>query len=65
MKRFLVFTGDEHYPNGGWDDFVGSFDTLAEAMDRLILKRADWGQIVDSQTGDIIKRTSYGSDGEV
>ena len=31
MKRYLVFAYDQFYPSGGWNDFVGAFDTLEEA----------------------------------
>ena len=30
-RRFLVFGGDVYYASGGFHDYVGSFDTLAEA----------------------------------
>lgn len=32
MKRYLVFSNGGYYPNGGWGDFKGSFDTLEEAI---------------------------------
>lgn len=31
LKRFLLFSGSDHHPRGGWRDFKGSFDTRAEA----------------------------------
>ena len=36
MKRFLVFCGEDYYPQGGMNDFVGDFDTLEEC--RVALK---------------------------
>jgi len=30
MKRFLLFAGSSYYPDGGWNDFQGSFNTKEE-----------------------------------
>lgn len=54
MKRFLLFVGRQYYPVGGWDDFVGSYDTLKEAEDALLGVRKDWWQIVDGEKGEQI-----------
>lgn len=35
MKRFLLFAGDIYYPVGGWNDFVGAFDSAEEAVNSL------------------------------
>ena len=32
MKRFLLFTFDFYYPEGGWHDFAGAFDSVEEAI---------------------------------
>ena len=32
MKRYLLFCGDEYYPQGGMKDLAGTYDTLAEAL---------------------------------
>lgn len=32
MKNFLVFHGQDYYPEGGMDDFHSEFDTLDEAI---------------------------------
>lgn len=29
---YLLFAGDDHYPQGGWDDFVGAFVSLETAI---------------------------------
>ncbi len=55
MKRFLLFAGDQYYPCGGWRDFQGSFDTLEEALAKAADIHHDWFQIVDSQSGCIVK----------
>lgn len=52
LKRFLLFSGSDYYPGGGWDDFVASFDTLEEAKDRK--SHRDWNQMVDSETGEAV-----------
>lgn len=31
MNDYLVFVGAEHYPEGGWEDFIGRYPTLEEA----------------------------------
>lgn len=28
IGTFMLFAGDNYYPNGGWDDLVGMYDTL-------------------------------------
>jgi len=38
MKRYLLFTGDFHYPDGGMDDFRGDFDSIDEAQDWMAEK---------------------------
>ena len=54
MKRFLLFSFDQHYPNGGWSDFVGSFDSQVEALQKAATDKSDWKQIVDSETSEIV-----------
>ena len=36
MKRYLAFFGDDHYPRGGMDDFIGDFDTEEEAQKAIV-----------------------------
>jgi hypothetical protein len=50
LKRYLVFGFDNYYPSGGWSDFLGSFDSTAEAFAALRLKW-DNKQVIDSHTG--------------
>jgi hypothetical protein len=54
MKRFLYFTGDTYYPNGGWRDYHLSFDTFEEAETYAKKYHGDWWHIVDTQTMEII-----------
>lgn len=56
LKRYLVFIGDHYYPSGGWEDYVGTFDTYAEALTASrapqagYLSPSDWSQIIDTHT---------------
>ncbi len=54
MKRYLLFSGDEYYPRGGWDDFQGEYDTLEEA--KIIVERQgdDWYHIIDLTTKETV-----------
>lgn len=59
MKRFAFFTGMDYYPNGGWDDFVSSYDTLEEAKSQFvemlgIVGSQNWGHVVDLTIGEIV-----------
>ena len=55
MKRYLLFAGDEYYPIGGWEDFLGAYSSLEEANDRLFGTPCDWWQIVDSETLEVVE----------
>lgn len=57
MKRYLVFAGSQYYPYGGWSDFQGDWDTLAEAVEYSCLCGIafDWWHIVDTTTKQIVK----------
>jgi len=56
MKRYLLFYGSYYYPDGGWNDFEGDYDTVEEAMDDFILEHSDdWYQIIDSTNGTMVK----------
>ena len=63
MNNYLVFSGDQFYPNGGWIDFKRAFDSLDMAMIYLATERFDWYQVVDISTLTIVKQHSkYGKD---
>jgi hypothetical protein len=66
MNRYLVFSGSAYYPNGGWEDYDGSFDTVAAAQANVAAAGAtgegpSWAHIVDLTTGDIV--ASWSQDG--
>ena len=57
MKRFLLFTGQHYYPDGGWDDFKGDFESYEHAKDFLIQHNDyDWWHLVDSTTKTIVAK---------
>jgi hypothetical protein len=56
VKRFVIFAGDQYYPDGGWSDYRSSYATLDEA--RHAITPRDWWQIVDLETGRIVERNS-------
>jgi hypothetical protein len=59
LKRYLVFSSDVYYPQGGMDDFADSFHELPLAFEKAIeLKTEDpsdslgskkWVQVFDSE----------------
>ncbi len=51
-KRFLLFAFDCYYPTGGWNDFIGSYDSLDEASTAAKHCNYDFKQIVDIETGE-------------
>lgn len=51
MNRFLVFAFG-HHPEGGWNDYIGSADSLLAA--RLLAPEGTWWHVVDATAGDII-----------
>ena len=55
MKRYLAFAFLIYYPDGGWEDFVGSFGTIEEALAEV--GEAQRFQIVDRDTGLIVDST--------
>ena len=32
FSRYCVFGYDHYYPQGGWEDFLGRFETIPEAV---------------------------------
>lgn len=47
MKRYLAFAGSTYYPSGGMNDFIGSFDTVDEAIAEICYSDEDYGMIND------------------
>jgi len=55
LKRYLVFAYDNYYPAGGWGDFMGSFDTIEEAITKLEKHYYDNCDVIDTTTGDYVE----------
>ncbi len=61
MKRYLLFGGYSYYAAGGWYDFMGSFDSLGEALrsqqwpeENYQYVDAPWRHVIDSHTGAMV-----------
>ena len=63
MKRYILFGGTEYYPLGGFQDFLGSYDSDTDAMSAwdamqlILIKEPDpleWGHVIDIQTMDMV-----------
>lgn len=59
MKRYLGFAGPKYYPEGGWGDFRGDFDTLDEAIRSCEAEGPDnatglWAHVVDTHEVRVI-----------
>lgn len=55
MSEYRVFAGEHYYPSGGYDDYIGKVETVAEATEMLASlatgflanrSRFDWAQLV-------------------
>lgn len=64
LKRYLVFSGEDYYPAGGWEDFDASYDTLAEAHAAIKTEAFTWAHVVDRDTGHIILEFDDGSEAQ-
>ena len=54
IKRFLLFAGESYYPQGGLDDLLGSYDTLADAVQALNDRpdgSDEWAEVLDTALG--------------
>ncbi len=59
MKQYLLFVFDDYHPEGGWNDFIQSFDSEQGAIDCVLvmkLNKYENYQIVDIQTGLVTKK---------
>ena len=45
--QYILFAGDTYYPGGGWDDFIGRFETKEAAYSAAAELNEDWFQVVD------------------
>lgn len=59
MNKYLVFSGYDFYPSGGFEDFKGSFEDFESAVKFALEVKGgahDWFQVVDGVTGEIIQQ---------
>ena len=55
MKRYLLFAGEQYYPDGGWHDFIGSYETVQQAQGKARADGYDWWHIVDTEIWRIVE----------
>lgn len=55
MRRFLVFHFYDYYPEGGWNDLMGTVDTYEEAVALTKTSKKDITQIVDTTTMEVVE----------
>lgn len=56
MKRYLLFSGINYYPNGGWSDFNTDSKILTDLQKIAKTFEYDWWHIVDTYTMKIVDR---------
>jgi 3-methyladenine DNA glycosylase AlkD len=69
MKRYMLFAGENYYPDGGMRDFIKSVATIQEANEWCDEIKAgnnyfDWWQVVDS-IEDMLVFYNLGNKGEI
>lgn len=76
MKKYLLFAGDNYYPDGGLLDYKGDFDTVEDAIEwarknykkigneGLVQKKYidQWGHVVRSVDMSIVREWSRSGD---
>lgn len=55
MKQYALFAGDNYYPMGGMGDFVGSFNTIEEAL--IAIDGKDWWHVIDTDTWNAVRKS--------
>lgn len=60
-KRYLLFAGEYYYPSGGFNDYVGSFESISDALSN-VMSHHDWYHIVDLESLKIIDEDSESDD---
>lgn len=53
MKRFLLFAGENYYPEGGANDLIGAFSSVGDAQaafdeDDVAAPSGSWAHIYDT-----------------
>jgi hypothetical protein len=53
--QFALFSGDNYYPLGGWDDYIDTYRTLDEA--KTARRPADdWAHVVDLLICEVVAK---------
>lgn len=47
MKTYMSFAGSNYYPVGGINDFIGCFETLQEAINKINEYDDSYGRLYD------------------
>lgn len=61
-KPFLLFKGLQHYPSGGWHDYIDAFaslDAARAAGHSYNTEWGDWYHVVDLRTRNIVFEKKY------
>lgn len=60
MKNFMLFGGHLYDgfrdPNGGWEDFQSSYDSVSAALIAVDERHLEWFQIVDRRNAKIVSQ---------
>ncbi len=64
MKRYLLFSGEDYYPQGGFEDLVFSSDSIDECK-QFVPEEGQFAHIVDSEIQKIVWEWQSVSDGAV
>lgn len=60
MKRYVLFTGDNYYPSGGFYDFNGAYEILEDAksagLEFFEKSYSGWWHVLDLELGVVVAR---------
>jgi len=51
---YLLFSGGDYSEKGGWNDFIGGYETLEDAKNALEIQTDIWAHIVDTNTMTVV-----------
>jgi hypothetical protein len=58
IDRYIIFSGHNYYPSGGWADYQGSAPDFFSMKDKVMelrrieMKNHEWLQVIDLTSGD-------------
>ena len=53
MKKFLLIAGDNYYPQGGTEDWIGCFETYEEAKSQVKIEQVHVYYLRGPRMGEI------------